>query len=138
MRQKTSILSAILGIMTGAAAKANEKVIFANSLPAGVKSFVQKNFPTRAIAFVNKKGAGYEISLNDGTEVVFSDNGNWGRVDCKEASVPAALLPATIAKNLKELFGNAMVVCIGKTEKIYSVVLSNGICLKYSRKGNMA
>lgn len=139
MKQKTSILTAILGMMTGSAAtKANESAIFANNLPTGVKSFVQKNFPAQAIAFASKKDNGYEISLNDGTEVVFSENGNWGKVECKEASVPVALLPATIAKNLKKLFGDAMVVCIDKTEKDYSVVLSNGISLKYNQKGNLA
>ena len=50
--------------------------IFANELPAAVKSYVMKCFPNLSIAFAEEKksfvGTSFRISLNDGTNLEFS------------------------------------------------------------------
>ena len=54
--------------------------IFANELPAAVKSYVMKSFPNLSIAFAEEKkssaGTGFLISLNDGTDLEFSPSGS--------------------------------------------------------------
>jgi hypothetical protein len=54
--------------------------IFASELPAAIKAFVMKSFPKQSIAFAEKSvsltGTGYQISLNDGTDLEFSPSGS--------------------------------------------------------------
>lgn len=54
-------------------------MFFAKDLPVAIKAYVQKRFPTLSIAFAEKNvtsiGIGYLVSLNDGTEMVFSPTG---------------------------------------------------------------
>ena len=100
MKQVKLLVTKLLGIMTRLIAEiTSSKMVFANVFPIHVKLFVQKHFPLQPINFVEHKDTKYEIYLNDGTEVNFSEDGVWKRIDCKQQAVPASLLPsyATLA-----------------------------------------
>ena len=105
-------------------------MVFANDLPIHVKLFVQKHFPLQAISFVEHKDTEYEIYLNDGTEVDFTEKGMWKKIDCKEQAVPASLLPEKIVTLVKSLFDDALIVKVGKIKQGYEVTLSNAISMK--------
>ena len=121
----------LLGIMTRLIAEiTSSKMVFANDLPIHVKLFVQKHFPLQAISFVEHKETEYEIYLNDGTEVNFTEKGIWKNIDCKQQAVPASLLPEKVVALVKSLFDDALIVKVGKNTKGYEVTLSNAICLK--------
>lgn len=120
-----------LRIMTRLIAEiTSSKMVFANDLPIHVKLFVQKHFPLQAISFVEHKDTEYEIYLNDGTEVNFTENGMWKKIDCKLEAVPASLLPEKVVTLVKSLFDDVLIVKVGKIKQGYEVTLSNAICLK--------
>ena len=121
----------LLGIMNRLIAEiTSSKMVFVNDLPIHVKLFVQKHFPLQAISFVEHKDKEYEIYLNNGTEVNFTEDGMWENIDCKEQAVPASLLPEKAVTLVKSLFDDALIVKVGKNTKGYEVTLSNAICLK--------
>ncbi|MBP5387163.1 MAG: PepSY-like domain-containing protein [Prevotella sp.] len=143
MKKMKITVFALIGLMTKSmVCKANENMVFAENLPTDAKVFVQKNFPRLSVAFVEKKAAGqgsvYEVSLNDGTEVVFSPNGAWGMVDCKLEAVPASLMPAPLSSFVKSQFAGAKVVRLERTNSGYVAALSNGISLKFDHEGQIA
>ena len=138
MKQMTTMMNALFGMMRRSVAIKNNEMVFANELPAGTKAFLQENFPNQTVAYAEKKDNMLEVSLNDGTEVTFSENGAWGKVSRSQEPLPASLLPASITDNVKALFDDAKVVCADKKGTAYSIMLSNGISLKYNKEGHLA
>lgn len=138
MKQIKTMMNAFLGMMKRSVAFKNNTMVFANELPTDAKKFLQENFPNQYVAYAEKKGTEYEINLNDGTEVTFSKEGFWDKVDCKLKSIPTTLLPESIINNVKELFNDTLVVCADNKKMAYCVMLSNGICLKYDKEGHLA
>ena len=135
---------ALIGLMAKSmACKANERMVFAECLPAEAKAFVQHNFPRLSIAYAEVRatqdGTVYEISLNDGTEVLFSQNGTWGMVDCKLESVPSSLVPTSLSTFVGTRFAGTEVVRLDRTASGgYVATLSNGLSLKFNRHGKLA
>lgn len=143
MKKMKIAVFALIGLMTKSiACKANDKMVFAENLPTDAKVFVQHNFPRLSVAYAEmrstRQGTVYEVSLNDGTEVVFSQNGAWGMIDCKLEAVPASLMPASLSSFVKSQFTDAKVVRLYKIDGGYEVALSNGISLKFDHEGKIA
>ena len=143
MKKMKITVFALIGLMTKSiACKANDKMVFAENLPTDAKVFVQHNFPRLSVAYAEmrstRQGTVYEVSLNDGTEVVFSQNGAWGMIDCKLEAVPASLMPASLSSFVKSQFTDAKVVRLYKIDSGYEVALSNDISLKFDHEGMIA
>ena len=143
MKKMKIAVFALIGLMTKSiACKANDKMVFAENLPTDAKVFVQHNFPRLSVAYAEmratRQGTVYEVSLNDGTEVVFSQNGAWGMSDCKLEAVPASLMPASLSSFVRSQFTDAKVVRLYKIDSGYEAALSNGISLKFDHEGKIA
>ena len=143
MKKMKITVFALIGLLTKSmACNANEKMVFAENLPTDAKVFVQHNFPRLSIAYAERKatreGTVYEVSLNDGTEVEFSQNGAWGMIDCKWETVPASLMPASLSSFVKSQFADAKVVRLDRTNNGYVAALSNGMSLKFDHEGMIA
>ena len=69
------------------------------------------------------------------TRFEFDKNGNWDKVDCHHAAVPAAIIPASIAKYVKANFPDSQIVKIDKERGGYDIELSNDLDLKFNAKG---
>lgn len=143
MKKMRITVFALIGLMTKSlACKANENMVFAENLPTDAKVFVQQNFPRLSVAYAEMKatrqGTVYEVSLNDGTEVVFSQNGTWGMIDRKLEAVPASLMPASLSLFVKSQFADATVVRLDRTDSGYVAALSNGVSLKFDHEGQVA
>ena len=134
---------ALIGLMTKSmVCNANDKMVFAENLPSEAKAFVHHNFPRLSVAYAEMratpKGTVYEVSLNDGTEVVFSQNGAWGMIDCKLEAVPTSMMPASLSSFVKSQFASAKVVKLNRSDSGYVATLSNGISLKFDKEGKVA
>ena len=114
----------------------SDKMILPNDLPMAVKIFVLHNFPSRSIAFAEtrhtSKGMMYVVTLNDGIQAEFNENGSWKMVDCKMGAVPAALIPANIEAFMDDFYPCTPIVKMVKTDNGYEVTLSNYFTQKYS------
>ena len=133
---------ALIGLMAKSmACKANDNMVFAENLPTKAKVFVQHNFPRLSVAYAEKRasnqGMVYEVSLNDGTEVEFGQNGAWGMIDCKWEAVPASLMPTTLSSFVEKQFADSKVVKLYRGDNGYVAALSNGISLKFDQEGRL-
>ena len=134
---------ALIGLMTKSmVCNANDKMVFAENLPSEAKAFVHHNFPRLSVAYAEMRttpqGTVYEVSLNDGTEFVFSQNGAWGMIDCKLEAVPTSMMPASLSSFVKSQFASAKVVKLNRSDSGYVATLSNGISLKFDKEGTVA
>ena len=125
-------------LMQASACSADDRMIPAEQLPAAAQSFIKKNFPKESIAFAEKDGyvcPTFEAHLSNGTEINFDRNGNWEKVDCTMAPVPANLVPVNIANYVKTNFAGAQIVKIDKERYGFDIELSNDLELKFNKKG---
>lgn len=138
MKKIKIMVLALIGMMTKSMAiKANENMVFAENLPTDAKAFVMHNFPRLSIAYAEmrktRQGKVYDVSLNDGTELVFSQNGAWGMVDCMMEAVPSSLIPESLSSFVVSNFVNEDVVRLERTDGGECVAtLSNGVCLRFT------
>ena len=111
------------------------KMILAKNLPMAVKSFVQQNFPMRSIAFAEtnhtSKGMTYVVTLNDGIQVEFNENGSWEKVDCKTWAIPANLIPTNIEAFMDDFYPCTYIVKMEKAGNGCLVTLSNLFTQKF-------
>ena len=139
--KKILILTAALLLGAVTALAATDRPISPDKLPAAAKTFIQQYFPERTIAYAEKDGAltrtKYEVHLSDGTEIEFKSNGEWDKVDCKFAPVPAALVPAPITQYVETNFPGAVIVKIDKERHGWDVELNNDLELKFSQAGTL-
>lgn len=104
-------------------------------LPKSAQTFLTKHFPGDNIRKAEKdhgyRGMEYEVDLVSGAEIDFRDNGDWKEVKAaKGKAVPAAVVPAAIAKYVAANFKGQKIVEISRKRGGYEVELSNGTELK--------
>lgn len=104
-------------------------------LPKAAQTFLSKHFPEDEVLKAEKeqgrRGMEYEVDLKSGAEVDFQDNGDWKEVKAARGNaVPAAIIPAAIAKYVSTNFKGQSIVEISRRRGGYEVELSNGTDLK--------
>ena len=133
------LAAVVFMVMQSLTTLADDRIIPVEQLPVAAKSFIEKNFSNTDIAYATKDvdfvGATFEATLNDGTEIDFDNTGNWIKVDCEYNAVPAAIVPAVIAQHVKTNFSRAIITKIEKNRRGYEVELSNGLDLRFNKKG---
>ena len=124
-------------MMVAVNAKADDRPVPVQSLPAAAKQFVAANFPGATIVYASKDYGKYETTLSTGAQVDFTRKGAWDKVDCHTVAVPAAIVPAAIAAYVKASFPNTVITKIDKERYGYEIELSNDIELKFNQAGVM-
>ena len=137
MKKAISTVYSFIQMMTRTTAEnKSDKMILAKDLPMAVKVFVMHNFPSRIIAFAEtrhtSKGMRYVVTLHDGIQAEFNENGRWVMVDCKLGAVPATLIPANIEAFMDDFYPCTPIVKMMKTDNGYEVTLSNFFTQKFS------
>ena len=116
-------------------------IISPDTLPAAATSVIQEYLPETAISYAKKDAdltkTTYEVTLQDGTEIDFNSKGEWDKVDCKRAAVPAALVPAFIADYVQTSFPGQIIVKIDKERYGYEIELGNDLELKFDKNGKL-
>lgn len=135
MKHLKSFFVALVCLLIPAVSMADDTPIPVEQLPAAVRTFIQKNFKGAKIIYAEKDWNSYECRLSDGTKVEFNKKGVWKNIDCKVSPVPAALIPAAIAKYVKANFPDCIITEISQERYGYEVGLSNGLDLKFSKQG---
>ncbi len=132
-------LAAMLASSTLVSCK--DVIITPDKLPAAAQSFIKEYFPETAISYAKKDAelskTTYEVTLQDGTEIDFNSKGEWDKVDCKRAAVPAALVPAFIVEYVQTSFLGQIIVKIDKERYGYEIELGNDLELKFDKNGNL-
>ena len=128
-------------VVSAPLASCKDTIISPDQLPAAAQAFIKEHFPESTISFAKKdaelSGTTYEVTLQDGTEIDFNSKGEWDKVDCKRAAVPAALIPAFIAEYVQTSFPGQIIVKIDKERYGYEIELGNDLELKFDKNGNL-
>jgi hypothetical protein len=124
-------------LMVPALSYADGRPIPVDQLPAEAKAFVQNHFPNLKIIYAEKDGAVFETRLSNGTEVEFDKKGAWTKVDCNFDAVPDAIVPTSIATQVKATFPDAKINKIEIDRRGYEIELSNDIDMTFSKEGQL-
>ncbi len=140
MKQFKTLVLVLLLLIGIAQLQAKDIPVTLQELPAKAQTFLKANFPSLKPSYLIKDkgyfGVDYEVTLSDGTEVEFYENGDWKSVDGQDRAIPTAFVPSKIIKYLNEKFPNMTISKIEKDSGKYDVELNGDIDLEFSLNGD--
>ena len=111
-------------------------IITKDPTPA-ITEFVKTYFPKASVLIVKPEHDEYEVRLSDGTELEFTRNFEWKKIDCEHSNtytaVPAELVPEQIATYVKTNFVDQSITKIEKKRKGWEIELSNELEIKFNK-----
>ena len=111
-------------------------IITKDPTPA-ITEFVKTYFPKASVLIVKPEHDEYEVRLSDGTELEFTRNFEWKKIDCEHSNtytaVPAELVPEQIATYVKANFADQSITKIEKKRRGWEIELSNELEIKFNK-----
>ncbi len=135
MKRIHYFLLTLVCLFTSSMAMADDVPIPVEKLPTEAKTFIKAHFADKSVLLATKDWDSYECHLDDGTKIDFNKKGVWQKVDCLMNAVPAALVPAQIAKYVTATFPNCTIIKIEKERYGWDIELSNDMELKFNKQG---
>ena len=115
----------------------NDKPISVNALPAKAQTLLSQHFNDQKVMLATIESGvvsrSYDVVLQNGTKLEFDKKGNLTEIDCKQATVPAKLIPQAIRNYLKENYPAQAVKKIEMNKNEYEVELTNGLDLTFNK-----
>ena len=115
----------------------NDKPISVNALPAKAQTLLSQHFNGQKVMLATIESGvvsrSYDVVLQNGTKLEFDKKGNLTEIDCKQATVPAKLIPQAIKNYLKENYPAQAVKKIEMNKNEYEVELANGLDLTFNK-----
>ena len=115
----------------------NDKPIPVNALPAKAQTLLSQHFNGQKVMLATIESGvvsrSYDVVLQNGTKLEFDKKGNLTEIDCKQATVPAKLIPQAIRNYLKENYPEQAVKKIEMNKNEYEVELANGLDLTFNK-----
>ena len=115
----------------------NDKPISVNALPAKAQTLLSQHFNGQKVMLATIESGvvsrSYDVVLQNGTKLEFDKKGNLTEIDCKQATVPAKLIPQAIRNYLKENYPAQAVKKIEMNKNEYEVELANGLDLTFNK-----
>ena len=139
MKTKLTTALAIVSLLTGIIATAQDKAITAAQLPAAAQAFIKKNFAKETVSAVWEDreifDTDYKVRFANGIEAEFDEKGNWEEVDGNHNAIPASVLPQSVADYISQNYKGQNVVQIDKKHWGYKVELASDIELEFNNAG---
>ena len=115
-----------------------------SNLPGSAQNFIDQHFSSVTVEKVDENSKWqiweddkYEVTLSNGIELDFDENGNIVEIDGQNNSaIPMAALPSNIASYLEANHANAQVVGWEKQDKEQEVELADGTEVEFDAQGN--
>ena len=115
----------------------NDKPISVNARPAKAQSLLNQHFNGQKVMLATIESGviskSYDVVLKNGTKLEFDKKGNLTEIDCKQATVPANLIPQAIKDYLKDNYAGQSVKKIEIKRNEYEIELSNGLDLTFNK-----
>ena len=124
-------LMAVVGI-----SKADDRPIKFEKLPAAAQKFVKTNFADNTVVFVTKDddliAPDYEVVLDNGTVLQFSNAGSLEKIEAFRTGVPQNLVPEKINAYVSANYPDAVFKEYEVEKGKHEVKLSNGLELTFN------
>lgn len=131
------ILIALIGLMAVVGiSKADDRPIKFEKLPAAAQQFVKTNFADNTVVFVTKDddliAPDFEVVLDNGTVIQFSNNGQMEKIEAFKTGVPQNLIPEKIKAYVSANYPDAVFKEYEVEKGKHEVKLSNGLELTFN------
>ena len=129
------LLFIMLAVITlGFSAKADhDKVITFNQLPQHAQELLKQHFAGKVPLVVTMDWDDYTIVYETGEKVEFDKQGNWKEFECRNSSVPTALIPEQIKAHVRATFPGTTIINLDRNRRGYEIKLNNGLEVEYTR-----
>ena len=98
MKRIFAILAVIVALMS--VAKADDRPVTYQQLPAAAQAFIAENYPADKISYATKDDdivlPDYTVVLVSGVRITFNNDGSLEKIESKVDGVPAGLIPVQI------------------------------------------
>ena len=122
---------AVVGI-----SKADDRPIKFETLPAAAQKFVKTNFADNTVVFVTKDddliAPDYEVVLDNGTVLQFSNAGSLEKIEAFRTGVPQNIVPEKINAYVSANYPDAVFKEYEVEKGKHEVKLSNGLELTFN------
>ena len=102
-----------------------------------IAAFIAEHFPETALAEGLEGEDGHEVTLEDGTKIIFDSNYEWKRVCCKHSTiytfVPESIVPEEITAYVSENYPEQTIMDIKKVGFGWMVTLNNKGKIKFNK-----
>lgn len=113
----------------------DDRAINYEQLPLKARNFIKEHFSTEQPALTIQDRelthTEYTVTMASGMKIEFDGNGEWTDVDCRNASVPKAIVPKAIADYVKKHHPNGEIVEIQRDRNDWEVKLNGGLELTF-------
>ncbi|MBP3563726.1 MAG: PepSY-like domain-containing protein [Bacteroidales bacterium] len=134
MKKIFAILALSMAVLT--VAKAGDRPVTFNQLPAPAQTFINTNYPDDKISFATVDDdlirPDYSVVLVSGVRIQFNNDGSLEKIESK-AGVPEGLIPVQIRDYVKLHYPDAVFYEYEIGRRSYEVKLSNRLELKFNR-----
>ncbi|MBO5312189.1 MAG: PepSY-like domain-containing protein [Bacteroidales bacterium] len=137
--KKILTISAVL-LLFAAVAKADDRPISMDQLPAAARTFINTNYPEVQVLFSTKDDdivlPDYNVALANGVSLEFYNDGALKKIESRDG-VPSDLVPVQIVEFVKVRYPDAYFVSYEVDKRHYEVTLSNRLDLKFNKNYNL-
>ncbi len=102
-----------------------------------ITEFVKTYFPKANVLIVKPEWDEYEVRLSDGTQLEFTRDFEWKKIDCEHSNtytaVPAELVPEQISSYVKTNFANQSIIKIEKKRRGWEIELNSELEIKFNK-----
>ncbi len=121
-------------------AKADDRPVTFEQLPAAAKTFITSNYPAEKISYATVDDdfirPDYSVMLANGTKIQFNNNGSLESIESR-TGVPADLVPVQLKEYAKLHYPDAVITGYEVGRKHYEIKLSNRLELKFNKNFNL-
>jgi len=135
--KKLSTYSIVMLLMVSSLLMGKDQAIPVTSIPKSAKTFLNKYYPNIALVFAEKEWDEIEVTLANGAEVSFFNDGKWKEVDGKYQAIPTGFIPASVLATVKKMYPGVAIIKIEKDWAGFDIELNNRIELKISSDGKV-
>ena len=129
--------SFIVSLIMSSLLMANDQVIPVTSIPQEAKTFLNKYYPNIELVFAEKDRNEIDVTLANGAEVSFFNNGQWKNVDGNNQAIPTGFISAPVLAAVKKAYPDANIIQIEKENSGFDVKLDNRVQLKMDKNGKV-
>lgn len=130
------LFSFSLLLCVGVACASPAKPISKEQLPAAAQQFLNDYFSSEKITLAREDGPvvrrEYEVTLDNGTYIEFSADGQWREVTSRDA-LPSGIVPRSIETFVSKRYPSQVIYHIERGRRDWEVGLSNGVELTFDR-----
>ena len=130
------LFSFSLLLCVGVACASPARPISKEQLPSEAQQFLQEYFSSAEVTLAREDGPvvrrEYEVTLDNGTYIEFSADGQWREVTSRDA-LPSGIVPRSIESFVAKRYPSQVIYHIERGRRDWEVGLSNGVELTFDR-----